>query len=1599
MPDGGVTEFLVAEAIEDVYAIGAAVAAYATAVEVAAIAASAYMSYESGVRARNAYNASLRDRYVMQRTASGQRALVLGRTRVSGPIAFMQSYGNNQTTLAIVVVLAAHECDAIEKVYFNDTPVIIDGNGNVVGNVNTEHFSVSNSTTLSVFLAQQARGNTVTATAQYPDATITLTVGTSGDGLHFTLSGARATGVADVTVTYQVNYCQYTPNQLWDQTYSVTASGSTGSYTFPIPTTTAVNYVTHETTGGYSGGQVNATSIVVVHTLNGVQTALPFTAATGSDGYATSVSWSGATTGGKVQVTYQTNVIYSRARVRQYLGAAGQTADATMIANLPGMWTTNHIGTGICYLICEFDYDPGSFPSGVPNVSAVVRGAKLFDPRIAETVWSANPAILARGYWTHPLGANQPATTCDDTALMAAANVCDPSQNFNVGIFTYAQPLYQAGYVATKDMKPQDVLTDLCNAMGGRWVINGNMLRVKAGAYSAPVAAIDDSWLTGESSSSVTPLPPRQSLFNAAQGTFCDETNDFRAVLYPKQTAAALVTADGRELDLDVTYNAVTNSGRAQYLAACAIRYNRAGMSIKLACNLRAFPLEVFDVVTVTLPRFGFVAQTFEVTDTSFTPEGLVLLSLKYISASIWAMDSSYTLLAYAPKTTLPSPWNVGVPVLGTPLTGTAQLLKQADGTIVSRIYVPITVTDQSVINAGFIDVSYIDAASTTGNWSTVTLSGDSQAVFLAPVQDGHTYTLKARGRNTVTASAWSPNVSVVVQGQSALPTAVSGVAYPIVNGQVVFSWTPNTDADYKQTVIQVGPVGTTGNTWGGTGMVQLFAGAANTFSWSTTVAGNYEFQIRHYNFSGVPTASYTAVVAAPNALANGVNASLTLSTIALPSDAAGNVTSFAAATTTLSILINGVDDTANWAVTPSTSTGLTSGGSQPTYTITALAPANDTGTLTLTCTKAGFPTVAKTFTASKSKAGAVGATGSTGAAGPTGAAGATGSTGATGATGVQSAQATVYAWAITIPTGPAGSATYTWLTSSFGSAPGGWTVTPGTSPSPGFTLWAAAVAITDSAANSTTAFNWTSASITARGAAGANGATGATGATGPGGAGAFTLVTGGVMSITGGTATKTGGSGTAWDTNALSTQAYAGGAVMSMTATSVATHVMGGLSPTNTGGAGFAAVTYAAYFAAGTVQVYEAGTLIASFGSYVVGDVLSVVYDNTHVRYTKNGVVFYTSVASGSTTAGQTFYLNSSFFEIGSSAAFAFSPAGAAGATGAQSVIAYTVVGSSSTPAGSPNPDTVSGNSLPAANTWGMGETWSTTVPGYAAGQTVYQTNGIYSPTTGNTVWGLPYISALKVGSLSAISANLGTITAGDIFGADIRGGNFTGWSWPTTGGGFYLGPQGLLLGNVNTGGYWEFNADGSMSSTAMSVTTAGALTINGNATFSGTLTVGTATKGTVSANLNSTTTITGSAGSIYSGAITGFTYTVGGGDLLLVCNINAFLNIGSNVAYDFILNLYADGVSLFNSTTNPAPIIVGTLSNVKIGGSAYNWSVSNNFDLTLLIPGGTLSAGAHTFSVSVEALYFTSSGGSTSVTGNSLTTSGQMKIREFIA
>jgi hypothetical protein len=101
---------------------------------------------------------------------------------------------------------------------------------------------------------------------------------------------------------------------------------------------------------------------------------------------------------------------------------------------------------------------------------------------------------------------------------------------------------------------------------------------------------------------------------------------------------------------------------------------------------------------------------------------------------------------------------------------------------------------------------------------------------------------------------------------------------------------------------------------------------------------------------------------------------------------------------------------------------------------------------------------------------------------------------------------------------------------------------------------------------------------------------------------------------------------------------------------------------------------------------------------------------------------------------------------------------------------------------------------------------------------------------------------------TLAAISANLGSITSGDVYGTVIHGGAgypHSGYSWPSNGGtGFHLSALGLLIGNASSGKYFQVDTVGNIYAPQFSI-------VNGVATFSGALS---AASGTFSGDVTTT-------------------------------------------------------------------------------------------------------------------------------------------------
>lgn len=103
-----------------------------------------------------------------------------------------------------------------------------------------------------------------------------------------------------------------------------------------------------------------------------------------------------------------------------------------------GEWTDAHRQSGCAKIYVQLFWNADLFPSGLPNISAVLRGKKVLDPRFGSPsvyAWTDNAALCQLDYLTDRtagIGADY-GTEIDNSDLIAAANACDEEVLFAAG--------------------------------------------------------------------------------------------------------------------------------------------------------------------------------------------------------------------------------------------------------------------------------------------------------------------------------------------------------------------------------------------------------------------------------------------------------------------------------------------------------------------------------------------------------------------------------------------------------------------------------------------------------------------------------------------------------------------------------------------------------------------------------------------------------------------------------------------------------------------------------------------------------------------------------------------------------------------------------------------------------------------------------------------------------------------------------------------------------------------------------------------------------------------------------------------------------------
>jgi hypothetical protein len=493
----------------------------------------------------------------------------------------------------------------------------------------------------------------------------------------------------------------------------------------------------------------------------------------------------------------------SYVRVKKHLGATDQVADADLVAESAGGWTTDHRLRGIAYLYVRLEFSLDIFPTGVPNIKAVVRGKKLYDPRGGSpslVQWSDNWALIVRDYLTASYGLACDDDEIDDDLIIAAANIADENVDLDIGSPSTTQKRYTANGSVNLSDRPVDILRQLVSGGAGQAVFSEGVWKVFAGAYNTPEVDIDEDWLRGPIK--VKAKPPRRELFNGVRGVFSNADRFWQPTDFTPVTNSTYATQDGEEILRDLELPFTTESVRAQRIAKIHLESGRQGIVAELPCNMKAFQVAAWDTVRLSIERLGWESKVFRVIAWKFSQEGGIDLVVKEEASSVYDWNAGdETENDPAPDTELQSAVTVSPP------TDVTISLTQDSNRLLVSWTAPV---DPFVVSYQVEYITLSDLSQSPSlDWAVLPRTNGTNLDLgnLLPDQ----YRIRVKSINTLGISSEYETVSHVIGDGAALDT------YPMIMSILTNTWTAVTLTSPPPGVVILNDI-----CWSGTNFVSV---------------------------------------------------------------------------------------------------------------------------------------------------------------------------------------------------------------------------------------------------------------------------------------------------------------------------------------------------------------------------------------------------------------------------------------------------------------------------------------------------------------------------------------------------------------------------------------------------------------------------------------------------------------------------------------------------------------------------------------------------------------------------------------------------------
>lgn len=621
-----------------------------------------------------------------------------------------------------------------------------------------------------------------------------------------------------------------------------------------------------------------------------------------------------------------------------FIGSPSQTSNAALLSNCPEVWTSDHRLRGIAGVYVRFKYSADHFPNGIPNITAVCRGKKVFDPRTSLTAWSRNPALIMADYMCdQKLGMGMDyASQINEPELIASANNCDEMVELESGSF---EPRYTCSGSFTADTVHSDVLASIGSSMAGKYIEVSGRWSVISGYYRTPTLSFDENDLRG--SISVQTKVTRSENFNAVKGTYISPENFWQPADFPPVTNSTYQTQDGNvRIFRDLQLNCTTSSATCQRLGKITLEKVRQSITVQWKGKLTCMRAQSGDVVNISNARMGWSNKPFEVVELEMVVDAEdigVDMVLRETASGVydWA-DGEETTIDLAPNTNLPSPFAIQPPTDIVATSDNTTTETEGSDSIARMLLEWTSPADEVVVSGGYIRIQYKPFDATTWrDWAL--LPGSQTEEYIYPVLNGLVYVarLRSENRGLGIVSPWVYSDPTAATGDTTPPAAPTGFTVSGGIGGISLDWTNPTDTDFSRTEIYE-HTATTPAPSGGSVALASVTGPASDYFRSGLAAG----VTRYYWIRSVDTSGNKSSWVGPS----GATSAAEMSAVASPEYAFGYSTGDNATTGSIMVTVTGGIPTYGYLWEPLIGTSITiDSPTSPTTTFTLNSPGGDT--------------------------------------------------------------------------------------------------------------------------------------------------------------------------------------------------------------------------------------------------------------------------------------------------------------------------------------------------------------------------------------------------------------------------------------------------------------------------------------------------------------------------------------------------------------------------------------------------------------------------------------------------------------------------------